>query len=199
MLGIGPHSVFVDANVIFSRTVRDWLGLLYTESHGSLFQVFWTEDVLAEAMYHLRKKHPGLSGQQVARVRDLIAGTFEVGRVTDFAIDPGWVGTDPHDAHVHAAATACGADILLTANQRDFDDDSATYSVYSPDEFFVLVEESAPDIVKAAVRSNLRYWMTKQCEPHLPLSLKTAGCPVFAERVRRHLLALSEGQALFGC
>lgn len=197
MLGIGPHSVFVDANVVFSRTLRDWLGLLYTESKGSLFQVFWTEDVLAEAMYHLRKKHPGLSGQQTARVRDLIAGTFEVGRVTDFAIDPGWAGTDPHDAHVHAAATACGADILLTTNQRDFVSDSVTYSVYSPDELFVLVDDSASHVVKAAVRSNVQYWMARRREPHLPQSLRDAGCPLFAERVRRHLLALSEDAALF--
>lgn len=43
--------VFLDADVIHSKTLRDWIGLLYT--HESLseppFDVHWSEDVLAEA------------------------------------------------------------------------------------------------------------------------------------------------------
>lgn len=55
---LGPHGVLVDANVLYSKTLGDWLGLLYTIPEIPPFQVFWTEDVLAEAIYHLRRNHP---------------------------------------------------------------------------------------------------------------------------------------------
>lgn len=50
--------VLVDANVFYSRTVRDWLGLMYTTSEAEPFLVCWTEDIMAELLYHLRKGHP---------------------------------------------------------------------------------------------------------------------------------------------
>ena len=46
----GAASVFVDANVWYSRTRRDWLGMLYTVPEVPAFQVHWTEDVLAELL-----------------------------------------------------------------------------------------------------------------------------------------------------
>lgn len=106
MLGIGPHQVFVDTNVFFSRTLRDWLGLLYTIPESPPFQVYWSEDVLAETIYRLRRKHPDWSGGQLTMIHDRIARTFEVGRVDQYSIDPAWTGNDPYDydAHGHAAA-----------------------------------------------------------------------------------------------
>ncbi len=198
MIGIGPHGVFVDANVLYSRTLRDWLGLLYTIPDVPPFQVFWTEDVLAETIYHLRRSHLDWSGGRLSAIRDRIAGTFEAGRVADFPIDAGWSGQDPNDAHVHSAARACQADILLTADTGDFDDDSAPYSVYSPDDFFTLVDDSSPGLVREATASEGRYWLGRGREPHLPQSLRVAACPVFAERVRCHLLALDRNSTLFG-
>lgn len=99
--------VLVDANVLYSRTLRDWLALLYLES-DSFFSVYWTEDILAEAMY-------------------------------------------------------------------------------LPDDFFVLVDESAPDIVRAVVSKQQHYWLTRRSRANLPQSLIAAGCQHFADRVRRHL------------
>lgn len=81
--------VFVDANVWFSRTLRDWIGMLYTTPDEPPFEIRWTEDVLAEVLYHLRRKHPDWDGNRITGIRDRSAGTFEVGRVADFT-----VGTD---------------------------------------------------------------------------------------------------------
>lgn len=88
---MGGHraAVFVDANVPYSKTLRDWLGLLYTDQERvAPFQVFWSEDVLAEAMYHLRKHHPDWEGGKVPAIRDHIAQTFEVagGEVVEFGV-----------------------------------------------------------------------------------------------------------------
>lgn len=183
----GSPRVFLDANVLYSRTLRDWLGLLYTIPDIPPFHVRWTEDVLAEVIYHLRRRHPEWSGSRIAAIRDRIAGTFEAGRVTDFEIDATWSGNDPNDSHVHSAAAGCGADILLTCNVSDFPADAATYEVYHPDDFFLLVDDSSPRLVRRAVVDQIQYWLRRDREPHLPQQLRAAGCPKFAERVRRHL------------
>lgn len=186
----GRQVVFVDANVWFSRTLRDWIGLLYLVGDTPPFEVRWTEDVFAEVLYHLRKVHPDWRGSRITGIRDRLAGVFEGGRVDDFAIEEPHRGEDPYDAHVHAAAVASGADVLLTFNVSDFEssEDELPYEVLDPDEFLTLLDDVAPDAVAAAVVANARYWIAREGEADLPGRLKAAGCPEFSGRVRRHLL-----------
>lgn len=189
MQGLGPYDVFVDANVWYSRTLRDWFGMLYTTPDSPPFIVHWTEDVLAELIYHLRREHAEWSGARITRVRDLVAATFEAGRVDDFTIDGSYAGGDIHDAHVHAAAVACGADVLVTFDVGDFswDDNVSTYEVMHPDEFLVLVDDASPELVAAAAGRSCDYWIGRTGEADLPARLVLAGCPQFANRVRSHL------------
>lgn len=187
--GPGQYDVFVDANVWFSRTLRDWFGMLYTVPETPPFVVHWTEDVLAELIYHLRRRRPDWSGAHVTRIRDLLAGTFEVGRVDDFTVDETYRGKDPHDAHVHAAAVACGADVLVTLDARDFvwDENTSPYELMFPDDFLILVDDSAPGLVAEVVTRMCAYWVGRDGEADLPGRLTAAGCPNFAERVLAHL------------
>lgn len=183
------HVVLVDSNVLYSRTLRDWLALLYLDGEGGLFLVAWTEDILTEAMYHLRRKNPHWSGERTARIRERITETFADGRVVDFQIDGTFQGRDPHDAHVHAAAVASGADILLTANGEDFipvdhDPEELPYEVYRPDDFFQLVDDVDPALVQRVTRQQLKYWADRR---DLREALRDADAPRFAERVGRHL------------
>lgn len=189
MGGYATHKVFVDSNVLFSRTLRDWLGLLYTAGDAPPFVVCWSEDVLADTIHHLRKRHPEWDGRQTSKVRDLIAGTFEIGRVTDYVVDGSYLGSDPDDAHVHAAAVACRADILLTCNVSDFPECDA-YEVMSPADFFILVDDSIPGLVRAVSHDQARYWVVRAGECDLPGTLRAASAPHFAERVRVHLQSL---------
>lgn len=187
--------VLVDANVLFSRTLRDWLALIHLSEEGQLYTVHWTEDILAEALYWLRRKHPHWEGSKTSTVRDRIAGTFEGGRVTDFAIDGSFPGTDPNDQHVHAAALACDADIVLT-NDDGFvssaaDPDELPYEVFEPDAFFVLADDSAPHIIRSVTREQTRYWCGKRGRAQLTQYLEAAGCEEFARRVRKHQSNLS--------
>lgn len=187
--GLGPYSVFVDANVWYSRVLRDWLGVLYTTPEVPTLVVHWTEDVLAELLFHLRRQHPDWPGSQITNIRDRLASTFEAGRVEDFVIDAGYRGRDEHDAHVHAAAVACGADALVTFNTADFswDENSAQYELMHPDDFLLLVDDSSPSLVAAAAARMCSYWVDRCGEADLPARLRAAGCPQFAERVLRHL------------
>lgn len=194
MGGYAQHRVFVDSNVFYSKALCDWLGLLYVTGETSPFIVHWTEDVLADTIHHLRKRHPDWDGRRTSQIRDRIAGTFEIGRVADYVVDVSYRGRDPHDAHVHAAALACSADILLTCNDKDFawesDDASQPYEVMTPDEFFLLIDDSMPELVCRVAHEQARYWVARAGEADLPAQLRVAGAPAFAERVRRHLQSL---------
>lgn len=193
-MGMGcPTRVFFDANVWFSRTRRDWLGMLYVVPDDPPFQVFWTEDVLAELLSSLRDRHPGWDGGRITGIRDRLASTFEVGRVGDFKIDGSYLGRDPGDAHVHAAAVACGAQYLVTCNTKDFhwDQDESAYDVLHPDDFLMLVAETTPTVVHQVIREMSAYWFQRQGWSDLPRQLISAECPQFAARVRTYLQAMA--------
>ncbi|GMA33183.1 PIN domain-containing protein [Litorihabitans aurantiacus] len=188
--------VLVDANVLFSRTLRDWVILLELETSARMFKVHWTEDILAEVVYRTRRKHPTIPGGVVRSMRDSIAGSLEGGRVEDFDVDNSFAGVDRDDAHVHGAAVACGAKILLTHDkgfsERHPDPDSLPYDVYDADAYLRLVHDSDPAAVRAVTVRQAAHWMSrsrgKECDGvDLPQRLRDAGCPDFAEIVRRLL------------
>ncbi len=60
-------AVLPDSNVLFSRTLRDWLFMLSAE--GTLYTVHSTEDILAEVISKYRDKFPHVSGEQVERIQ----------------------------------------------------------------------------------------------------------------------------------
>ncbi len=188
-----PTRVLVDANVLYSRTERDWLALLAGEAE-SLFAVYWTEDILAETIYRLRRNHPTWPGGMITTIHDKLRKAFEGGRVDDFEIDGSFPGKDQFDQHVHAAALACGAHILLT-NESSFipatvDPDDLPYELYSADDFFQLVDQATPDLTRRVVEQQLRHWCKTNGSANLPKALRESQCPQFAETVRAHLQAI---------
>ena len=186
--------VFVDANVLFSRTLRDWLFQLRNAA-PEMFQLHSTEDVLAETLYRLRRKNPAWDGGQITRLREsLVENLDEI--LTDFDATVAYDGSDPNDRHVHAAAVSCSADILLT-NDTGFvsleDADRLPYEVQSADEFFVLIDNSAASYVQRVTDSQRRYWASSKSAGSRGLAeaLVASGCPEFAKRVTIHLRTLS--------
>jgi hypothetical protein len=152
---------------------------------------------MAEVIRSLRRRRPQLTGRQIALVRDRICQTFPL-RVTEYVPRVPSPLKDQHDEHVHAAAVSCGASYLLTNNTVDFtqgvDVDELPYEIYTPDEFFVLLDQSAPGVVREATREQRDYWITRRDSVDLRPYLEKAGLPHFAERVRCHLLAIDGEQ-----
>lgn len=160
-----------------------------------MFQLYTSEDVIAETLSKLRDNHPRWDGGQTNRIRAGIIEVFDE-VVQDFDGTMDYQGLDPHDFHVHAAAIAAKADILLTCdkgllNQPNADD--LSYEAFHPDDFFVLVNESAPLNVRDATLEQLRFHTKKVGEKNSKLvdSLINAGSPLFAEIVRIHLIDLA--------
>ena len=183
--------VFVDANVLCSRTLRDWTCLLRLRTDG-MFQLHTTEDVLAETVRTLRRKYPELPGGAVTRLRAAVLGAIDE-LVEDFDATVPYAGQDPDDRHVHAAAEACRAHVLLTEDQGFTPTDAANYEVYRCDDFFLLVDDSAPGAVRDVVRQQAHYWSARPEAKRRGLAdaLRDAGCPQFAARVESHLRVLA--------
>lgn len=186
--------VFVDADVLVSKTLRDWVCLLRQKT-VSTFQLHSTEDVLAEALSKVRDHNPRFEGGVIAQMADGIRGVLDE-MVRDFPSDTPYPGVDEGDYHVHAAAVASGADILLTCDTGLLvmeGSDEFDYEAYHPDDFFVLVDDSDEEAVKTVIREQLAYWMKRRDggDAGLVEALVSAGCPNFAARVELHLKTLS--------
>ena len=190
------HKVFVDANILYSRTLRDWLFILRQEA-GNTFSLHTTEDVISEAFYHLRRDNTQWPGHMITQLRErLVASLDEV--VGDYDPMIEYPFTDENDRHVHAAAVECRADFLLTADggfQAPRPDAELPYEVHTPDEFFLLVDDSNSDAVMRATDRQRAYWQKRADagSPAMSLTsaLNKADCPKFANRVEAHLRTLS--------
>lgn len=115
--------VVTDANLLFSRIVRDYL--LYADTEG-MIDVRWDQEVLNEMARNLQSKR-GFTGDQVERlVHHLMNQSYPYALVyptpEDYAAFSSLEMPDPADRHVVATAVACDADIICTENLKDFPD-----------------------------------------------------------------------------
>lgn len=181
-------TVLVDANVFYSKTLRDWLGLCYLNPPSpGWFEVLWTEDIMAEFMYHMRKRLPTAPERAIGGIRDQLAATFELGRVTGYTIDDTSSHPDIFDAHVHAAALHAGADIILTQDKAFDQTDDLQYEVHDADSFFCLLDDRSPATIVDVLNIQIKYWIQRNKPFNLCKRLEKAGASEFAERVRQHL------------
>lgn len=180
----------MDANVLFSRTLRDWTLLLRNASGGLMFTVGASEDILAETVARLRDAHPTFSGGNIARLRRHLESQLDE-IIDEFEIADWMLVEDEGDAHVRAAAVAGQFDMLLTSDRGLLADAErekhASYEPIHPDDFFVLVFDSAPEVVDEVMGLQLRYFMNRDGEADLPRWMENSGCPNMAERLREHL------------
>ena len=189
-----PSRVFVDSNVLSSRTLRDWLFLLRNDVPG-MFELYSSLDVLAETVRVIRRQHPTAGGDLTASLADLLQANLNH-VLTHYPPADAFGGADPGDQHVHAATTACDASYLITNNPTDFGDpDSLPYELYTADEFLCLIDDGAASHVLNVTRNQNQYWQKRraggqQTKP-LDTALTDAGCPNFADRVRGHLRTLT--------
>jgi hypothetical protein len=187
------HRVFVDSNVLGSRTLYDWLFILRAQSE--MFSLVTTPDVLDEAHRVWRRVHPTAGGAARASRESKFRDAFD-------EIIEDWTGGDAanvpdrDDQHVHNAAVYSQANILLTMNIKDFGDpDLLPYDLYTPDQFLCLVESSSPFVVREATKVQLPYWQGRRDKgdtvKSLSDALKDAGTPAFATVIAAHLQVLS--------
>jgi len=148
-----------------------------------------SEDALVEAQYNLRRSNPASNGADIALVRERIVGSIDE-LVTSYQVPAEPITSDVFDNHIIAAARAWGADYLVT-DDKGFDAmssdvallDSFDFEVYKPDDFFMLVVESAPQFVRAVAIQQHNYWTSRNHSKSVVSALRDAACPKFAKTV----------------
>lgn len=191
--------VFVDANVLFSRTLRDWTLMIGAECNR--FAVISSRDCLVEAIAKIRERNPAAEGGMIHHIHDLIERSLH-DLITTYPGGPIDGIADEKDWHVIHAATEAGAKILVTSNVRDFAPvaESLPFDLYSPDELFDLVWKNDPRAVEQVTREQLRYWNdraerfkaeSRPAPKGLSRALRDAGASGFADTITQILHKLS--------
>ncbi|WBB74487.1 PIN domain-containing protein [Micromonospora sp. WMMD1128] len=190
----GAPLVFLDANVLFSRTLRDWISLLALESDCNVFDLRYSEDVLAEWMYRLRRKRPEHSEQAIGGQRRRFVEAFPYGLVTGYSPSDVPCPPDSDDRHVLAAAIHGAVDILVTDDQRAFPPECVRerLSVLTSDDFLNWVADRSVSLVQRVTTRQIDYYRRSLVAPdrdavELIAYLRKAGAPRFARRLEEQL------------
>src|SRR5699024_1492018 len=91
----------VDANILYSRTLRDWV--LQLSLSAGMFHCYGTEHIYAEVAYHLQRDFPDLDGVVFSRFREKFDTCLT--RIDSYRALDDYPGNDPNDQQVHSAAT----------------------------------------------------------------------------------------------
>lgn len=111
--------VVYDASVLYPDSLRDVLIRLAIEG---LVQAKWTERILDEVFGNLTARRADLDPDKLGRTRRLMNAAVRDCLVQDYEpLMPVLQGLpDPEDRHVVAAAVKAHAQVIVTANLRDF-------------------------------------------------------------------------------
>ena len=148
--------VLADANVLYSRVLRDYL--LYAATQGVL-EIRWSAAILEEVVEHLAENIAGFDAAAGARLVTAMNGAFPSAEVEPDSDAEAAVAhlplPDEDDRHVLAAAVAIDADVLCTDNLRDFPADAIAevgIRLMSADALLALLVTEFPDGMLAAHR-----------------------------------------------
>lgn len=148
--------VLADANVLYSRVIRDYL--LYAATQGVL-EIRWSAAILAEVVEHLAENIVGFDETAGARLIAAMNGAFPAAEVEPNggaeAAVAGLLLPDEDDRHVLATAVAVDADVLCTDNLKHFPPDAMDevgIRLMSADALLSLLVTESPDATLAAHR-----------------------------------------------
>ena len=151
---------FLDASVLYPAPLRD---LLLELAVSDFYRAKWSEAVHDEWTRALRRRRPDIPATRLDRTRRLMDAHVRDALVSGYEeLIPAIQLPDPDDRHVVAAATRGDADVVVTANLKDFPASALAahgLKVEHPDGFLVrLYQESPSRFVEALerVRTRLR-------------------------------------------
>jgi len=182
-------SVFLDACVLVPIALADTLLRL---AEADLYRLLWSERVLDEMVDAIEVVHPGLAAGSARARADAMQRAFDDACVTGWqSLESGIVLPDPDDRHVVAAALRGRADMIVTANLRDFPVGSlgdVGLEVQHPDDFLLDQIDLYPGLTLHALRTqSADYSRPDMTVEAILVQLARAGVPRFADEVRRHL------------
>ena len=137
---------FLDASVLYPAPLRD---VLLELAVSDFYRAKWSDAVHVEWIRAPRRRRPDIPAPRLERTRRLMDAHVRDALVSEFEdLVPAILLPDPDDRHVVAAAARGNADIILTANLKDFPIPAlAPYGldVEHPDAFLVRLARESPD------------------------------------------------------
>jgi len=150
---VSKFTVVYDACVLYPAPLRDTLMRL---AMTDLFKAHWTDQIHEEWITALLRQGK-FTRDKLDRVRELMDAHVRDAKVTGYeSLIETLNLPDPDDRHVLAAAIRCGADAIVTFNNRDFPEaELAPYGidVLHPDDFIYYQIDMAPAICCLAIKN----------------------------------------------
>lgn len=147
------YSAFLDACVLVPIALADTLLRL---AEAGLYRPLWSDRVLDEVVDAIEAIHPQLASGPARSRADAMQASFEDACVRDWEdLVAGISLPDPDDRHLVAAALQGRADMIVTANVRDFPTEAwsrwASRSS-TPTNFLLNQLDLEPDLTIATLR-----------------------------------------------
>jgi predicted nucleic acid-binding protein len=136
-----PFVVIVDANVLFPLTLRD---TLLRAAAADFYQLRWSKDILDEMQRNLVSTST-MSADKAIRLRATMEKYFPDALVTGYEPLVAVMHNDAKDRHVVAAAVKASAQVITTANLKDFTPLPDGIEAQSPDEFLCNLFDLDPE------------------------------------------------------
>jgi predicted nucleic acid-binding protein len=136
-----PFIVVLDANVLFPFTLRD---TLLRAAAAGFYQARWSSRILDEVTRNLVSKGT-MPEASAKRLRAVMERAFPEAEVKGYEHLIGAMENDEKDRHVAAAAVKAGAQVIATANLKDFAQLPDGVEAQSPDEFLCNLFDLDPE------------------------------------------------------
>lgn len=181
------YTALLDACVLVPIALAD---TLLRVAERELYRPLWSERILDEAADAVLEIHPDLEPGVVTKRFAAMNNTFKEASVEGWEIFEETIALpDPDDRHVVAAAMRGRADTIVTANLRDFPDETFTpleIAVVDPDAFLLDQLDLAPRVVLDVLREQAAHTRSPALTPtDLLARLARAGVPAFADEAGR--------------
>jgi predicted nucleic acid-binding protein len=181
----------LDVDIIYSRVLHDLMGRV--AGRLRLLDLFWSEELLAEARRSLIEKK-GLSSDTAQRWVAHLPQNFPAGHTrideilntTDFSS----LSTDPGDHHVCALAIASNAAYLFTHDRGYLRDGLRQHGieVAAPDPFLTTAFDADPQAMLEILELQASSWAGGRPVQELLDAIDRAGAPSFADQARESML-----------
>ena len=142
----------VDANILFPYALRD---TVLRAANERFFRVRWSATILDELQRNLVSKHI-VSTDKALRLRTRLEEVFPKANVTNFEHLIPAMPNHIKDRHVVAAAVRAGAEIIATANMKDFRQLPHGIIALPPDQFLCRLFEMSPERFVNMLRQQAR-------------------------------------------
>jgi len=149
-------NVILDANVLYSFTIRD---LLLNLAEQNLYSPKWSELIQEEWIRNLLENREDIKRTQLQRTSEMMNNFFPEAMVHsfEFLIDSVQL-PDENDRHVVAAAIVSNSPIIITFNLKDFPSDylaQFNIQVFHPDRFICELIYLNESLAKQAFQNQL--------------------------------------------